>query len=58
MGEDFNKMGQMSTIVYVRLDSPEKIVNVIITTSVREIKMITNKILLNKIKTSCKQSRH
>jgi len=35
MGGNVKKMGQMSTIVYVRLDSPEKIVNVIMKTIVK-----------------------
>ncbi len=58
MGGNVKKMEQMSTSVYVRLDSPEKTVNVIITTSLKGIKIKMNIILLNKIKTSCKQSLH
>ncbi len=58
MGGYVKKMGRMSTIAYVRLDSPEKIVNVIITFSSKEIKIIKNKILSNKIKTRCEQSLH
>jgi len=58
MGGNVKKMEQMSTSVYVRSDSPEKTVNVIITISVIRIEIKMNKILLNKIKASCKQSLH
>jgi hypothetical protein len=44
MGGSVKKMGQMSTIVYVQLDSLERIVNVIKTISVKYIKIIANRI--------------
>jgi hypothetical protein len=46
MGEYVSKMGQTSTIAYVRLVTPEKTVNVII----KNIKIIANIIVLNKNK--------
>ena len=50
MGGNVKKIGQMNTIVYVRLDSPERTVNVIKTALVKKIKTITFKFVFNKNK--------
>ncbi len=50
MEGNVKKMGQTSTIAYVRLVTPEKTVNVIITISVKYIKISANRIVLNKNK--------
>jgi len=50
MEGNVKKKGRTSTIVYVRLDLQERTVNVIITISVKYIKIIANIIVLNKNK--------
>ena len=49
MGGNAKKMERMSTSVYVRLDSLEKTVNVIIKIWVKKNEIINNTILFNKI---------